>query len=206
MTSQTLLRRTAAHLGTALVLVGGLAACGGDEPAREATPSSSGPSDPPGGTESAEPSGADPAIDPATGEAFEGTSFTVVGPEGWTLNAQSSRVAQFDSGPPRGSQLDRRAFGLISVVVSDTAAGTTLDDLVAESVREEPRQADTAVGGEPAYHLANDDQVFTTDEEFGLVRGGESIVVNVGLLGGTRQQRQRVLESVLASWQWSCVT
>jgi hypothetical protein len=201
MTSQPLLRRTA-HLGAALLLAGGLAACGDDEPEPGATPSTTVPetSTP---TESPEPSESEPAVDPATGEVFEGTSFTVTGPEGWSLDAQSTRVGQYDSGPPTGNQLARRVFGLISVVVSDATSGTTLDDLAAESVREDPRQADTTVGGEPAYRLANDDQAFNTDEELGLVRGEESIVVNVALLGGTEKQRQRLLQSVLASWQWS---
>ena len=202
MTSHILLRRTA-HLGAALLLVGGLAACGDDEPDPDARPSSTEPSGSTGLTESPEPTETEPAVDSATGEAFTGTSFTVTGPEGWALDARSPRVAQFDSGPPKGDQLDRRAFGLISVVVSDATGGTTLDDLASESVREEPRQPDTTVGGEPAYHLANDDQVFNTDEEFGVVRDGESIIVNVGLLGGTEKQRQRLLASVLATWQWS---
>ena len=35
------------------------------------------------------------------------------------------------------------------------------------------------------------------------MRDGESIIVNVGLLGGTEKQRQRLLASVLATWQWS---
>jgi hypothetical protein len=200
MTSQPLLRRTA-HLGAALLLAGGLAACGDDEPEPGARPSTPVPetSTP---AESPEPSESEPAVDPATGEVFEGTSFTVTGPEGWSLDAQSTRVGQYDSGPPKGNQLARRVFGLISVVVSDATSGTTLDDLAAESVREDPRQADTTVGGEPAYRLANDDQAFNTDEELGLVRGEESIVVNVALLGGTEKQRQRLLQSVLASWQW----
>ena len=201
MTSQPLLRRTA-HLGAALLLAGGLAACGDDEPEPDAGPSTTVP-ETSAPTESTEPSESGPAVDPATGEVFEGTSFTVTGPEGWALDAQSSRVGQFDSGPPKGNQLDRRVFGLISVVVSDTTGVTTLDDLAAESVREDPRQTDTTVGGEPAYRLANDDQAFNTDEELGLVRGEESIVVNVALLGGSEQQRQRLLQSVLASWQWS---
>ena len=201
MTSQPLLRR-AAHLGAALMLSGGLAACGDDEPGPGASPSSTETSESVP-TESPEPSETEPAVAPATGEVFEGTSFTVTGPEGWALDAQSSRVGQYNSGPPKGNQLDRRAFGLISVVVSEATGEATLDDLAAESVREDPRQPDTTVGGEPAYHLANDDQVFNTDEEFGLVRDGESIVVNVGLLGGTEKQRQKLVQSVLASWQWS---
>lgn len=201
MTSQPLLRRTA-QLGAALLLAGGLAACGDDEPEPDARPSTTVP-ETSAPTESPEPSESGPAVDPATGEVFEGTSFTVTGPEGWSLDAQSARVGQYDSGPPKGNQLDRRVFGLISVVVSDTTGVTTLDDLAAESVREDPRQADTTVGGEPAYRLANDDQAFNTDEELGLVRGEESIVVNVALLGGSEPQRQRLLQSVLASWQWS---
>jgi hypothetical protein len=200
MTSHALLRRTA-HLGASLLLAGGLAACGDDERGPGASPSSTTPSESTGPTES--PESTESAIAPATGEVFSGTSFTVTGPEGWTLDARSSRVGQFDSGPPKGNQLDRRAFGLISVVVSDTTGETTLDDLAAESVREDPRQPDTTVGGEPAYRLANDDQAFNTDEELGLVRGDESIVVNVALLGGTEKQRQKLLQSVLASWQWS---
>lgn len=200
MTSHALLRRTA-HLGAGLLLAGGLAACGDDEPGPGASPSSATPSESTGPTESPEPTGS--AVAPATGEVFSGTSFTVTGPEGWSLDARSSRVGQFDSGPPKGNQLDRRAFGLISVVVSDTTGGTTLDDLAAESVREDPRRPDTTVAGEPAYRLANDDQAFNTDEELGLVRGDESIVVNVALLGGTEKQRQKLLQSVLASWQWS---
>ena len=200
MTSHAPLRRTAL-LGASLLLAGGLAACGDDDPGPDASPRSTTPSDSDGPTESPEPTEA--AVAPATGEVFSGTSFTVTGPEGWALDAQSSRVGQFDSGPPKGNQLDRRAFGLISVVVSDTTGETTLDDLAAESVREDPRQPDTTVGGEPAYRLANDDQAFNTDEELGLVRGEESIVVNVALLGGTEKQRQKLLQSVLASWQWS---
>jgi hypothetical protein len=206
MTSQPLLRRTA-HLGAALLLSGGLAACGDDEPepgARPSTtvPETSAPTESPEPSES-EPAESEPAVDPATGEVFEGTSFTVIGPDGWSLDAQSTRVGQYDSGPPKGNQLARRVFGLISVVVGDATSGTTLDDLAAESVREDPRQADTTVGGQPAYRLANEDQAFNTDEELGLVRGEESIVVNVALLGGSEKQRQRLLQSVLASWQWS---
>jgi hypothetical protein len=196
MTSQSLLRRTAC-LGAALLLAVGLAGCGDDEPDPVAGPTTADSS------ESPEPSESEPAVDPATGEVFEGTSFAVTGPEGWTLDARSSRVGQFDSGPPKGNQLERRVFGLISVVVNDTSGETTLDDLASESVRDEPRQPDVTVGGEPAYRMANDDQAFNTDEELGLVRGDESVVVNVSLLGGTEKQRQKLLLSVLASWQWS---
>ena len=94
MTSHILLRRTA-HLGAALLLVGGLAACGDDEPDPDAGPSSTEPSGSTGLTESPEPTETEPAVERDRGGLHR---HVVHGDRtgGWALDARSPRVAQFN--------------------------------------------------------------------------------------------------------------
>jgi hypothetical protein len=208
MTSHT--RRRAAHLGAVLLLGSLLTGCGDDpDPGTDPTAGASGS---PGSSESGDPSessgptesASDPGVAPAGGETFEADQFAVSGPEGWRMKVISPRVVRYGSGEPRNNaQLTKRPHGLVFVDVSDVSGEPTLDELADESVRNDPRRPDTTIDGEPAYHRANRDQGFETQEEFGLWRDGQQIRVNFSLIGGTRMQRQALVKSVLASWQWT---
>jgi len=208
MTSHT--RRRTAHLGAALLLGSLLAGCGdepvpGADPTAGATgsPESSGSSEPSDSSEPTE-SVSDPGVAPASGETFEAAQFTVSSPDGWRMKVMSPRVVRYSSGKPKNNtQLAERAHGLVYVDVSDVSGEPTLDELADESVRNDPRRPDTTIDGEPAYHRANRDQGFETQEEFGLWRDGQTVRVNLSLIGGTTKQRQALVRSVLASWHWT---
>lgn len=208
MTSHT--RRRTAHLG-AVLLIGSLLTGCGDEPDPGNDPTA-GASGSPESSESGEPSesseptesASDTGVAPAGGETFEADQFTVSGPEGWRMKVVSPRVVRYSSGEPKSNaQLARRPHGLVFVDVSDVSGEPTLDELAEESVRNDPRRPDTTIDGEPAYHRANRDQGFESQEEFGLWVVGQQVRVNFSLIGGTPKQRQTLVESVLASWQWS---
>jgi len=201
------LRRRTAHLGAALLLGGLLAGCGEDpDPGAGPTGESPSPSESSEPTEPTEPTESETAsgIGSASGETFDGGQFRVNGPEGWRMKVITPRVVRYSSGQPENNaQLAKRPHGLIYVDVSDVSGEPTLDELAEESVRSDPRRPDTTIDGEPAYHRANADQAFETQEEFGLWRDGQTIQVNLSLIGGTTKQRRTLVQSVLASWQWT---
>ncbi len=204
------LRRRSAHVAAALLLGSALAGCGdgtAQEPDPEPTGGTSGdveseqaePSESAGSSESSESS--DPA---AAGETFDAGQFTVNGPEGWRMKVITERTVRFSSGQPKSnSALYKKPHGLVFVDVTDVSGEPTLDQLAEESVRSEPRLPDATIDGEPAYHLANRDQGFETQEQLGLWREGQQIRIDFSLIGGSKRQRQALIQSVLASWQWS---
>ncbi|HEX6151213.1 hypothetical protein [Nocardioides sp.] len=206
------LRRCTARLGAVLLLASLLCGCGDDRDAGPDAGASSGSS---GSSESGEPAQPSASSDPAepsetengsgaSGEAFDAGQFTVNGPEGWRMGAVTSRTVRFSSGQPKNNaQLYKRPHGLVFVDVTDVSGEPTLDALVEESVRSEPRLPDGTIDGEPAYHLANRDQAFETQEQLGLWRDGQQIRIDFSLIGGSKKQRQALVQSVLDSWQWS---
>ena len=120
------------------------------------------------------------------------------------MNVVTPRVVRYSSGKPKNhAQLAQRAHGLVYVDVTAVSGEPSLDELADESVRSDPRRPDATIGGNPAYHRANRDQAFETQEEFGLWRDGQTIQVNFSLIGGTTKQRRTLVQSVLASWQWA---
>lgn len=213
------LRRRTAHLAAALLLGSALVGCGDDpaqEPDADRAAGASGdvdsgptgptePSDSSGSSGSPGSSGSSGSSDPpAGGETFDAGQFTVNGPEGWRMKVVTERTVRFTSGQPENnSALYRRPHGLVFVDVTDVSGEPTLDQLAEESVRAEPRLSDARIDGEPAYHLANRDQGFETQEQLGLWREGQQIRIDFSLIGGSRRQRQSLVSSVLASWQWS---
>jgi hypothetical protein len=205
MTSH-LWRRTA-HLAAALLLGSALPGCGDDaaqEPDAEPTASTSGNAEIEPTEPSESPESSASSAPPAGGEAFDAAQFTVNGPEGWRMKLVTERTVRFSSGQPTSSTaLYKRPHGLVFVDVTDVSGEPTLDQLAEESVRSEPRLPDATIAGEPAYHLANRDQGFETQEQLGLWREGQQIRIDFSLIGGSKRQRQTLVRSVLASWQWS---
>ncbi len=201
------LRRRTARLAAALLLGSALAGCGDGtaaEPDAQATDGTSvdvesGPAEP---SESASPS--ESAGPSAAGETFDAGQFTVNVPVGWRMKVVTERTVRFSSGRPKNtSALYKRPHGLVFVDVTDVSGDPTLDQLAEESVRSEPRRPDATIDGEQAYHLANRDQGFETQEQLGLWRQGQQIRIDFSLIGGSKRQRQALVRSVLASWQWS---
>jgi hypothetical protein len=201
------LRRRIGHLAAALLLGSALAGCGdgaAKEPDAEPTGGGSGgvdgePTEPSESESSSLSSGPS-----AAGETFEAGQFTVNGPEGWRMKVVTERTVRFSSGQPKSSSaLYKKPHGLVFVDVTDVSGEPTLDQLAEESVRSEPRLPDVTIDGEPAYQLANRDQGFETQEQLGLWRDGQQIRIDFSLIGGSKRQRQALVQSVLASWQWS---
>ena len=105
-------------------------------------------------------------------------------------------------GPAREQRSSPARPGLVYVDVSDVSGEPTLDELAEESVR-------AIRGGRTRRSTANPP---TTGQRRPCLRDpggvragrdGQTIQVNLSLIGGTTKQRRTLVQSVLASWQWS---
>lgn len=196
--------RHAARLAVALLLVGTTSACSGDEPGNGADPSPSSPS-----TESSEPSETpessetEPAVEPANGRVHETPQFTMRAPKGWRVQYEISDTIEFTSGPPKsdGPASEADPFGLVTIEAAAESQPLSLDQAAKGSSLPIPRRADTELGGEAAYLLASNKAAFS-DQELGLWYDGVVVRVLFRLGGGSKADRQELVDSVVATWEW----
>lgn len=186
------------YLAASVVLLSGLAGCGGeDDPEADPTPSTSSPSE----TESsptAEPT--EPEVEPATGPRVVTERFSFRGPEGWVVTGPKLPFVGLERDPGNKIRL-AEPHGIISVTVLPSGRSFTLEQEARRNAEGE-RQADIDLDGERAYHFSESDRL-SSDESFGLWREPfESIQIRFGTFGTTRAEREAMVASVLATWEW----
>lgn len=195
--------RHAARLAVALLLVGVMSACGGDEPGNGAEPPTSPSTEPSEPSETPEPSTTEPAVEPATGRVYETPQFTMRAPKGWRVEYEITDAIEFTSGPPPGDGQASEAdpFGLVTVETEAESGQLSLDEVARGSTEDLPRVADTELGGEAAYLLASNQAAFS-DQELGLWYDGVVVRLRFTLGGGAKADRQELVDSVVAAWEW----
>jgi hypothetical protein len=177
-----------AALAVCLVLTG----CqdDGQDPSGKETPSGS------SSTEET-PTGA-PAAD---GPLVEGDSFSVHVPQGWKFDKTFS--TDFIDQYSNPDEFDQRLYvGELSGDVrplEEVAKGNFARFATTSTDKKQLSGGDIA--GQPAYHFVASQGADTVVEEFGVVREGHQVTLNITLTG-SRSERQAVIDSVLASWEW----
>lgn len=191
--------------GTVLLLAG-LAGCGGDAPAdppsSSTSPTETGGPTPDDATDEAteEPT---ETVSPATGEVVSYRQFSVTVPAGWKVGRDLLYVRSIDS-PPAPQQIRKgEPYGFVTLAVGP-ADRRSLDQLAREAVAdgEGERVEDHELDGETVFHVSRPDQAFETNEVFGLWRDGEQITISFSMIESTVKKRQAIVESVLATWEW----
>jgi hypothetical protein len=188
-------------LGAGLLLAG----CSDDDPAdpegspettSEGTPSPTGETSP---TES-EPTD-DPSVDPATGPVLtpETGGIRVRMPEGWTLDENQASFLVNGSEPRGRGRIFVSSFPSLN-------RDASLQDLARVSIGNGgfppgSIRPPVTVSGRRAFHLVG--RVGSTpSEEFGALVDGDILTVRFDLMGVPEDERQPLIESVLATVEW----
>jgi hypothetical protein len=199
------MQRLGALLAALLLLaVGG---CADDEPADPggaASPADE-TSETPTNDGSAQPSATPGSTaTPASGEPIAGDTAVVRAPKGWQVEESGlgELVKAWTATEPQAFGTVR--FDDLGPVDATTPQQLAEDGLTAFPRRPRPRLSfDVELDGEPAYHAVGKDDL-TEVHEYGAVRGGSGVTLvfelNTYL---SAKQRQRIVESVLASFRWS---
>jgi hypothetical protein len=129
--------------------------------------------------------------------------FTMRAPKGWRVEYEISDTIEFTSGPPpsNGPASEADPFGLVTVEAEAETRALSLDQAARSSSEPLPRQADTELGGEAAYLLASNQAAFS-DQELGLWYDGVVVRLLFRLGGGSTEDRQELVDSVVATWEW----
>ena len=137
----------------------------------------------------------------ASGPTVEGDTFTVNVPEGWTKNKDFSNdfLDQYADAAGGGSLDIAEITGEVRAL--DAVAKDNFSTFSTSGTKRK-RAADAEVAGEPAYHFTANAGFGDVDEAFGVVKDGTQVTIKV-TLPGTKQERQAVIDAVLASWEWS---
>jgi hypothetical protein len=152
------------------------------------------------GTSTASPGQTTPTAAPkAGGPTVRGDVFTVNVPEGWKKDKSFSTDFLDQYVAPDGVQ--RMYVGELAGEVRplDDVAKDNFDGFAPTGRHRRRRTGDLA--GEPAYHFTATDGAGNVAEEFLAVHDGTQVTLGVSLTG-TRAERQAIIDSVLASWEW----
>ena len=137
----------------------------------------------------------------ATGPAIRGDSFTLHVPEGWTYNKDYSTdfIDQYSS----PTSIEQMHVTEISGEVRplDEVAEANFEGFAPAGTKRK-RLSGATVAGEPAYHLTANGGYGKFVEEFGVIKDGQQVTFGITLTG-SRADRQAVIDSVLASWEWT---
>lgn len=189
------------------MLLSGLVGCGDEEPEVSPTPSTSsvtetesGPTDEP----SDEPT--EPEVEPATGPMIREQVATVRVPETWVTQG-SQLFTDAERAPKNEAMLEKQVFGFIDLDITETDDVLTLDQAARQVAVftdiEGKRVEDAELGGEPAFVYTKSLNPFgSTEYTIGVAHDQRLVVLDFSLLGGDNRQRQAVIDSVLASWEW----
>jgi len=152
------------------------------------------------GSSTSSPSDDAPTEAPAaTGPVIKGDTFTVNVPEGWVKDKDFSTDFLDQYSEASGSQ--RMYVGELAGEVRplDEVAKDNFTGFATGGTKR--KSATGELAGEPAYHFtaANGGGLFA--EEFLTIRNGTQVSFGV-VLAGTEAERQAVIDSMLATWQW----
>ena len=137
----------------------------------------------------------------ASGPTITGDIFTVNAPEGWTKSEDFST----DFLDQYGDATADNSFALAEIKGEVRPLDEVAKDnfsLFSPNGTKRKRVAETTVAGAPAYHFTANAGFGDFDEAYGVVKDGEQVTIAFTLTG-TRQERQAIIDSVLASWQWT---
>lgn len=189
-------------LSAGLILLTG--ACGAGTSGPSADPETTSTPVAPGAEVSEPASSADPtpteaAVTPATGALITGSGSTVNAPADFRDNPTSTSLG--------GNVNGKDARYNISLSDSDNIVLDESVDGLARLVRatngiQPPlkRQPDTTVAGQPAYHLAGDENVGRWADQYGFYAGGHFIEVTISTpLDLPQAERDAIAAPVLAS-------
>ena len=137
----------------------------------------------------------------ASGPTITGDSFTVNVPEGWTKSEDFSTefLDQYSDTAGNGKLALAEIEGEVRPL--DAVAKDNFS-LFSPNGTKRKRVEDATVAGEPAYHFTANAGFGDFDESLGVVKDGKQVTITF-TLPGTGQERQAVIDSVLASWQWT---
>ena len=195
-------------LAASALLLAGLVGCTDDaDPEVDPTPSTSSATE----TESSptddptdEPT--EPAVEPATGPAIRKAIATLRVPETWVTEGDQL-FTDAERAPKNEARLEKEVFGFIDLDVEETEDALSLDgaarEAATESLVEGKRVEDSELGGEPAFVFTKSLPDFgSTEYTIGLARGRRLVLLDFSLIGGDQRQRDAVIDSVLATWEW----
>ena len=187
----------------AALLVATLTGCSddGDPSADPPTSTSASPSETATATEPAAP-----AVEPATGPLIREPVASVRAPEGWVTRG-SQLFTDAEREPRNDAALEKGVYGFIELDADEVDGAMTLDRAARVAARiattDGKRVEDSELGGEPAFVFTESLKAFgSTDYTIGLARDQNLVLLNFSLLGADQRQRDAVIESVLATWEW----
>lgn len=180
-----------------LVATTTLAGCsGGDDADARPQPTAASST---GGSESGSPSASASSgagVRPATGKLVETSYFTARAPEHYQVDVMGKDFSIAISG----------AADIGIGIIPESGAEPTLAQLARRersrvgALRKAPLGRTTTMDGEPAYLLVASEPYRVTSEA-GLYHDGRFVHLTVNSYD-TRAQNLRLLESILATWQW----
>jgi hypothetical protein len=188
--------QTLGALATTLAVLT-LIGCGGDEPG---TDPPTGSTTPGGESSPSEPTTSEATVEPAAGDVLEsGDSAFARAPEGWKVKefGFGFGIVQASSGL---STIIYTDFGAVDVSTPREMAEVELQGNVDKNAEV---AYDVELGGEPAY-LVTERSGGRTELSYGAVRGGNAVSVGFSLDPElSEDERQEIVDSVLASFTWS---
>ncbi len=187
-----------------VTLLTALVGCSDDAPAATPEPSTSSATE----AESSPTDDAtdEPTVEPATGPVIREQVASLRVPDKW-LTEGSQLFTDAEREPRNEALLEKEVFGFIDLDVDETDRALTLDQAAREAATyattEGKRVEDRELGGEPAFVFTESLKAFgSTYYTVGLPRDQHLVVLNFSLLGSDQRQRDAVIESVLATWEW----
>jgi hypothetical protein len=138
----------------------------------------------------------------ATGPAVKGDIFTLHAPEGWTFNKDFSTDFLDQYSNPDTTRDERMYVGELAGEVRplDEVAKANFEGFATTGTKRQ-RLSGATVAGEPAYHFTASGGYGKVVEEFGVIKDGQQVTFGITLTG-SKAERQAVIDSVLASWEW----
>ena len=154
----------------------------------------------PSASTSAPGDGSTAAVPKASGPAIKGDVFTVNVPAGWKKDKAFSTDFLDQYQAPEGT--DALYVGEIEGEVRplDDVAKDNFDRFATSGKKR--KMATGGLAGDPAYHFTAQDGSGNFAEEFLAIHDGSQVTLGV-VLSGTKAERQAVIDSILASWEWT---
>jgi hypothetical protein len=190
-------RLTAAPAVAGVILTAALASgCSDDDPP------DAGPSDSPS-TSSSPTDSAAPSVAPAGGKVLATDTFTAKAPRGWsTRRGGTSLAVQVFAFSP-----DELTF--VAIADGPAVNDDTIDERAQEVARSDefdraPKVMEPVmIDGVEAYRVAGDVGNGSYIIEVGTITGGQDVNLRLETFNISPEESQQILDSVLASWQWS---